>query len=38
MSRLFITRTDSGRNQFNYSEVLGGHILGYLERLLPGWA
>ena len=23
MSRLFITRTDSGRNQFNYSEVLG---------------
>jgi hypothetical protein len=24
MSRLFITRTDSGRNQFNYSEVVGG--------------
>ena len=24
VSRLFITRTDSGRNQFNYSEVLGG--------------
>lgn len=23
MSRLFITRTDSGRNQFNYSEVVG---------------
>jgi hypothetical protein len=23
VSRLFITRTDSGRNQFNYSEVLG---------------
>jgi hypothetical protein len=23
MSRLFITRTDSGRNQFNYSEFLG---------------
>ena len=23
MSRLFITRTDSGRNQFNYSEVAG---------------
>jgi len=24
MSRLFITRTDSGRKQFNYSEVVGG--------------
>ena len=24
VSRLFITRNDSGRNQFNYSEVLGG--------------
>jgi hypothetical protein len=24
ISRLFITRTDSGRNQFNYSEVVGG--------------
>ena len=23
ISRLFITRTDSGRSQFNYSEVLG---------------
>ena len=23
MSRLFITRTDSGRHQFNYSEILG---------------
>ena len=23
MSRLFITRSDSGRNQFNYSEVAG---------------
>jgi len=23
VSRLFITRTDSGRNQFNYSEVIG---------------
>ena len=23
VSRLFITRTDSGRNQFNYSEVVG---------------
>ena len=23
MSRLFITRTDSGRNQFNYSEIVG---------------
>ena len=24
MSRLFITRTDSGKHQFNYSEVVGG--------------
>jgi hypothetical protein len=24
ISRLFITRTDSGKNQFNYSEVVGG--------------
>jgi hypothetical protein len=24
ISRLFITRTDSGKHQFNYSEVLGG--------------
>lgn len=24
VSRLFITRTDSGKHQFNYSEVLGG--------------
>jgi hypothetical protein len=23
ISRLFITRTDSGRNQFNYSEIVG---------------
>jgi|HubBroStandDraft_3_1064219.scaffolds.fasta_scaffold108467_2 hypothetical protein len=24
LSRLFVTRTDSGQNRFNYSEVLGG--------------
>jgi hypothetical protein len=26
MSRLFITRTDSGKPQFNYSEVVGGAV------------
>ena len=26
ISRIFVTRTDSGRNQFNYSEVVGAAI------------
>jgi hypothetical protein len=26
VSRIFVTRTDSGHNQFNYSEILGGAV------------
>ena len=36
VSRLFITRTDSGKSQFNYSEVLGGATaLGISNAYLP---
>jgi hypothetical protein len=36
VSRLFITRTDSGKHQFNYSEVVGGAVaLGISNAYYP---